>query len=122
MSVRVLLADDTEELRVVLRRLLTRDAAIEIVAESGDGPSTVALARALRPDVVVLDLSMPGADGLTVLTQLKDDPCCAVVVLSGLPREYAEKSCLEQGAYAYVEKGSSIMLLKDAIVAAASGR
>jgi len=62
--VRVLLADDNARFRGVLRRLLERDPDIVVVAEAGDGAEALDLAEDVRPDVVLMDVSMPGLDGL----------------------------------------------------------
>ena len=117
-AVRVVLADDAEDLRRLLVRLLGRDRRITVVGEASDGIAAVRVCRELRPDVLVLDLSMPGSDGLHTLDAVRMDPGTAVVVLSGLPRAQVEAACLERGAAAYLEKGVAADRIVTAVLAA----
>ena len=81
--VRVLLADDNARFRGVLRRLLERDPEIVVVAEAGDGAEALELAEDVRPDVVLMDVSMPGLDGLEATYALKAQlPDVTVLMLS----------------------------------------
>jgi diguanylate cyclase (GGDEF)-like protein/PAS domain S-box-containing protein len=102
---RVLLVDDDASLRTLMRLLLEDD--FEVVGETGDGREAVALARHLRPDVVLLDLALPGIGGLEALPMLRAvAPDSKVVVLSGLdPGAYAD-AARRRGADAYHAKGS----------------
>lgn len=70
MTVRVLLVDDHEMLRAGLASVLGSDAEIELVGEAGDGAAAVAQARRTRPDVVLMDIEMPGVDGITAIASL----------------------------------------------------
>ena len=118
--VRVLVADDADDLRQLVVRLLGRDLRIVVVGQAADSDSALTLSHELDPDVVVLDLSMPGAGGLGVLAVLREtQPRTRVVVLSGLPSHATEAACLNAGAYAYLEKGVGISTLADLIVRAA---
>jgi len=82
--VRVLLCDDTPELRALLRYALEAEGGIEIVGEVGDGDAAVQAAADERPDVVVLDLEMPGPDPAALLTGLRRAaPGAALVTFSG---------------------------------------
>lgn len=69
--IRVLLADDEPMIRAGLRAVLTTDPGIEIVAETGDGREVVELVRRHRPDVAVLDIRMPGTDGITAAAEIR---------------------------------------------------
>ncbi|MFJ9440402.1 response regulator [Kitasatospora sp. NPDC101235] len=69
--IRVLLADDEPMIRAGLRAVLATDPGIEIVAEAGDGREAVELVRRHRPDVAVLDIRMPGADGITAAAEIR---------------------------------------------------
>ena len=71
MSVRVLLADDHQLIREALRSFLEKDATIQVVAETGDGLGVVALARQTHPDVVCMDINMPGMNGIECVRRLK---------------------------------------------------
>lgn len=70
MTVRVLLVDDHEMLRAGLASVLGSDAEIELVGEAGDGAAAVTQARRTRPDVVLMDIEMPGVDGITAIASL----------------------------------------------------
>jgi DNA-binding NarL/FixJ family response regulator len=103
-TARVLLADDHELVRRLLRRAIGAHPGLEIVGEAADGSEAVVLARQLAPDVVVLDLSMPHMDGFEVAGRLRQDlPGCAILVFSDLE---AEREALEAGADRYLEKGA----------------
>jgi DNA-binding NarL/FixJ family response regulator len=80
----VLLCEDSEELRIVMRVSLERDNDIRVIAEAGDGPSAVELASRERPEVIVLDLKVPGMDGHELLQRLRAvTPGAGVVLYSG---------------------------------------
>ncbi|WP_037496188.1 response regulator transcription factor, partial [Solirubrobacter soli] len=103
-TARVLLADDHELVRRLLRRAIGQHPGLEIVGEAADGSEAVVLARQLTPDVVVLDLSMPHMDGFEVAGLLRQDlPGCAILVFSDLE---AEHEALAAGADRYLEKGA----------------
>jgi DNA-binding NarL/FixJ family response regulator len=72
--IRVLLADDQALVRGGFRLILDRDAEIEVLAEAGDGSAAIAQARSLRPDVVLMDVRMPGLDGIEATRRLVADP------------------------------------------------
>lgn|SRR5581483_5037898 len=100
---RVVVIDDEADLRMLMRVMLRADGRFEVVGEAGNGLDGVAAVAALQPDVVVLDLSMPGMDGLTALALIRDAaPDCAVVVCSA--HRDREAQLLAAGADAYVEK------------------
>ncbi|HZP30656.1 MAG TPA: response regulator, partial [Acidimicrobiia bacterium] len=109
---RVLLVDDAASVRALLRATLAESGAFEIVGEAQSGAEAVDLARRLRPDVVVLDLAMPGGDGLTALPEIaRETPGATIVVFSEAIGD--EQAALECGAHAVVHKSDSLdMLLK----------
>jgi len=80
MSARVLIVDDHAPFRALARRLLTADG-FDIVGEAADGASAIDAVRALRPDVVLLDVQLPDVDGFRVAEALTDDPPSPAVVL-----------------------------------------
>lgn len=105
--IRVVICDDVASLRFVLTVVCTLDEDVEVVGEAADGHEALAVAESLRPDVLLLDLSMPQLDGFEVLERLPAvAPDTRVVVLSGLSRDVAEARALELGAAGYVEKGA----------------
>jgi DNA-binding NarL/FixJ family response regulator len=74
MTIRVLLADDQSLLRATFRMLIDSKPDLEVVAEAADGAEAVVLARVHRPDVVVMDIRMPGTDGLAATAEICQDP------------------------------------------------
>lgn len=103
---RVLLVDDVADLRSLVRVALEMSGSFEIVAEAGDGTDGVAQAKLHQPDVVLLDVSMPGMDGMEALPLIRAAaPGASVVMLSGFEQERLGASALERGAAAYLEKG-----------------
>jgi signal transduction histidine kinase len=103
---RVLLVDDQVDERLVLRAMLEASGRFEVVAECRDGAEAVVEAARLQPDLVLLDLEMPGVDGLTALPQLRDAaPGARTVVVSGYPASRYAAEALAQGATSYLEKG-----------------
>ncbi len=108
MTVRVLLADDERLVRAGFRVLLERAADIEVVGEAADGDEAIALTRAHRPDVVLMDVRMPGTDGLTATRRILGDsrlPGVRVVVLTTFE--------LDEYVFAALRAGASGFLLKD---------
>ena len=83
MTVRLLIADDHEVIRAGLRSLLGDVRDVVIVGDAADGDEAIRLARRFRPDVILLDVRMPGVDGLAVLSQLRSElPGGAIVMFS----------------------------------------
>jgi DNA-binding NarL/FixJ family response regulator len=102
---RVLIADDQTLVRGGFRMILTK-AGIEVAGEAADGLEAVTAARRLRPDVVLMDIRMPGIDGLEAARRvLADDPACRVLMLTTFD--------LDQYVYSALAAGASGFLLKD---------
>lgn len=120
--IRVLLADDHTLVRAGIHGLLKGLPGIEVVGETGEGHEALRLAETLQPDVVLLDIGMPGLNGLEVAARLaKLDPAIRVVILSmHLSEEYVLQA-LRAGAAAYLLKGSAVAELEIAIRAVARG-
>jgi len=122
VSIRVLIADDHRVIRVGLRALLGSDPDLEVVGEAGDGPQTVTLAETLAPDVVLLDIGMPGEDGIQVAKRLKGAfPRVRVLFLTMHEDESLVREAIEAGASGYVIKRAEESEILDAIHAAYRG-
>lgn len=116
--IRIVLADDAEDLRHLLRMVLERDGRLQVVGEAGDGETALDVIRSTDPDLVVLDLAMPVLDGFGVLGRLRDeDPSLPVVViLSGFTSGESAEQVLELGATGYLEKGFALADVADRLV------
>jgi len=120
--VRVLVADDHPVVRAGLRALLSAEPGLTVVAEAGSGEETVLMARQHQPDVVLMDLRMPGAGGLTAIRQLSaDQPGVRVVVLTTYDSDADILPAVEAGAAGYLLKDTPRDTLVGAIFAAARG-
>jgi DNA-binding NarL/FixJ family response regulator len=120
--IRVLLADDHETVRQGLKLLLDDQTDMEVVGEAGDGEAAVERAAALKPDVAVLDISMPGANGLWAARGIKArTPATAIVALTRYIDAAYVKELIAAGALGYVLKQSASIELLHAIRAAARG-
>jgi DNA-binding NarL/FixJ family response regulator len=107
--IRVYLCDDVAALRLVVRTVLELDPAIDVVGEAGDGKTALEEVSRLRPDVLVLDLSLPELDGLEILEALEArSPQTRVVVFSGYPKTQLGAAAAERGARRYVETGADV--------------
>jgi DNA-binding NarL/FixJ family response regulator len=105
----VYLCDDVAAMRLLLRAVLEAYDDVEIVGEAGDGRTALDDVRRLRPDVLVLDISLPELDGLEVLEELAvSAPETRVVVFSGFSADQLEAAVLARGAQCYIEKGADI--------------
>jgi DNA-binding NarL/FixJ family response regulator len=102
---KVLIADDHKLIVQSIRRALEEDGGFEIVAEASAGSQVMPLVSQLRPDLVLLDLRMPGLDGLMCLDQIKKRfPDTKVVIISAGTDEKVIQSALKRGASAYIVK------------------
>ncbi|WP_293765855.1 response regulator transcription factor [uncultured Aquitalea sp.] len=120
--IRILLVDDHTLFRSGIRALLARQPGFEIVAEAADGAEGVKLARQHQPDVVLLDLNMPGISGVEAITlMLQDQPGLAVVMLTVSEDAEDLTAALKAGARGYLLKNIDADFLKQAVVRAAAG-
>ena len=121
-KLRVFLADDHPVVLAGMRALGAGDPALEVVGEARDGRTALRMALELRPDVAVLDLSMPGMNGVDVARQLRADcPQCRVLALTVHEDGAYLRQLLEIGAVGYVLKRSAAEELLRAIHAVAAG-
>ncbi|MEU4198760.1 response regulator transcription factor [Streptomyces sp. NPDC045456] len=113
---RVLLADDEHLIRGALAALLALEDDLQVVAEAASGPEALAMALAQRPDIAVLDLQMPGMDGVAVATSLRTRlPGCRTMIVTSHGRPGHLKRALEAGVKGFVPKTVSAQRLAEVI-------
>ncbi len=121
-SIRVLIADDHLIVREGLRLILETEEGLELAGEAADGAEAVRLAGELQPDVVLMDLRMPGMDGLTAIEHLRrQHPQVAVVILTTFNEDELMVRGLRAGARGYLLKDTDRATLFNTIRAAARG-
>ena len=119
----VLLADDHTLIRAGLRMVVEAQPDLSVIAEAGDGREAVAMAQALKPDVVVMDIGMPSLNGIEAARQIRETlPGTQIVMLSMHSDEGYVLRALKAGAKAYLLKDSAEADLARAIHAAAAGK
>jgi len=122
MPIRILIADDHAIVRSGLRALLSSDPGLEIVGEAGDGVETLRLAETLRPDTVLLDITMPPENGIKIAKQLKEKhPEIKVLILTMHEEEGLLQEALDAGAAGYVIKRAEESEIIQAIHSASQG-
>ncbi|MEI7059029.1 response regulator transcription factor [Nocardioides sp. CCNWLW239] len=119
--IRVLLADDHAAIRAGLRMLLATAGDIEVVGEAADGATAVANARALRPDVVLMDVRMPGTDGVAATRQVVEEGLADVLVLTTFDLDEYVFGALRAGAAGFLLKSAEADDLVDAVRHVAAG-
>ena len=116
------MADDHAVVRAGLRAEMERDGEISVVGEACDGEETLRQVEELRPEVVVLDMMLPGLNGLEVARRLREtQPGVRVLVLSGYDDEELVRGALQAGAVGYVLKEEPLEAIVAAVRAAAGG-
>lgn len=114
--IRVLLAEDQAMVRGALAALLSREKDIEIIAEVGRGDMVVEAARVARPDVALLDIEMPGGDGLAAAQALRAMlPSCRVVILTTFGRSGYLRRAMDSGAVGFLLKDAPASELASAL-------
>jgi DNA-binding NarL/FixJ family response regulator len=124
MTIRVLLADDQALLRATFRILIDSRADMEVVAEATDGEEALELARTHRPDIVLMDIRMPGADGLAATTAICADPdlsATRVLILTTFEIDAYVAQALRAGASGFLGKDVTADVLLDGIRTVAAG-
>lgn len=120
--IRVLLADDENMIRSALVALLRLEDDLEVVAEAASGDEALAMARLHRPDVAVLDLQLPGRDGITIAETLRDElPHCASIIVTSHGRPGHLKRALGAGIRGFLPKSANARILSDVIRTANRG-
>lgn len=121
-KIKVLLADDHRLLRAGLKLLLMRKPDIVVVGEAADGEQTMQLFEQLRPDILLLDLSMPNMNGIECLKEIRSRyPEAKVIVLTMHEEEDYLQRAMQAGAHAYVHKSAADTDLYKAIEAVQAG-
>jgi DNA-binding NarL/FixJ family response regulator len=116
-AIRVLIADDHRLFVQALEAILAEDERIEVVGSARTGEEAVGLALSLRPDVILMDIAMPGLDGVEATKRIrKKDPAACVLMLTGSNSRSDVARSREAGAAAYVTKDRIASQLLDAIV------
>jgi DNA-binding NarL/FixJ family response regulator len=122
MSIRLLLVDDEDLVRFGLRTILDLTDDIDVVGEASDGAQAVSAARALRPEVVLMDIRMPRVDGLAATRQILDQPDPPkVVILTTFHLDEYVYSALQAGASGFLLKDTPPRQIVTAIRAVAAG-
>ncbi len=105
----IVVVDDAVEVRTLVRTRLTLSREFEVVGEGASGLEAIELAERMQPDVLLLDVSMPGMDGLEALPRVRAvSPSTQVVMYSGFAEEGLSDRCRALGATAFVEKSNSL--------------
>jgi two-component system chemotaxis response regulator CheY len=113
---RVLIVDDNEVVRRTLRGVVRQDQTLEFIGEASDGGAALEAVRSLKPDIVCLDVQMPGLDGLAVLQQIRETSKeTRVVIVSGHPTGDVVAKALELGAAGFVVKPFNARKVLDTI-------
>ena len=122
MTIRVLLAEDQTMVRGALAALLSLEEDVEIVAEASRGDEVVPTALDALPDVALLDIEMPGGDGLAAAAALKESlPSCRVIMLTTFGRAGYLRRAMESGAVGFLLKDAPASELATAIRRAMNG-
>lgn len=123
MTIRILLVDDHAVVRKGLRTFLSYDPDLEVVGEAADGAEALSLTRELMPDVVVMDLLMPGMDGITATAAIRRElPETEVLALTSVLEDASVVGAVRAGAIGYLLKDTQAEALCQAIKAAAAGQ
>jgi len=121
-AIRVLVVDDHAVVREGIRSVLERQPGFEVVGEAGDGASALKLARSITPDVVVLDVSMPGGSGLRTAAELRTEvPEARVLILSMYDNAEYVMEAVRAGASGYLLKDSAATELRKAVTSVHEG-
>jgi len=123
MTIKVLIADDHEVVREGIKRILDEDSQVEIVGQVSDGRTLLSEIPKLKPDVIVMDITMPDMNGIEATRRIERDyPKVKVLGLSMHSNRRHIKEMFEAGAHGYLIKNSSLQELRDAVHAVVQGQ
>lgn len=123
MTVRIVIADDHHVVREALHLLLDLDPDLEVVGDAADGAEAVRLARELHPDLVLMDLVMPGIDGIAATATIRREmPSTEVLALTSVLDDASIAGAIKAGAIGYLLKDTHAAALGPAVKAAAHGQ
>jgi DNA-binding NarL/FixJ family response regulator len=115
-SIRVFIADDSQIVQVRLVALLGELAGVEVIGQAGTVPVAIAGIRRLQPDVVLLDIHMPGGSGIDVLQSIKQGPLAPVVImLTNYPYPAYRERCMRLGADFFFDKSTEFDLVPNVL-------
>jgi DNA-binding NarL/FixJ family response regulator len=121
--VRVFLCDDVSSFRRLMRFALEDEGDIEVVGEAADGEACVASIAEARPDVLLLDVSMPRMDGLAAIPLIRERaPYTAIVVFSGFSEDRVGEEAVAKGAARYLRKGADLEEIRAVVMELAAQR
>ena len=121
--IQLLIVDDHTIVRQSLRAYLALDSDLHVVGEAGSGEEAINLCKQLRPDVVLMDLLMPGIGGVSATQTIRrENPDCEVVALTSVLDEVAVVSAVKAGAIGYILKTTDLEGLRQVVKAAAAGQ
>lgn len=114
--IRLLLVDDHNLFRWALAGVLASQNGFQVVGEARDGLEAIEKARALRPDLILMDLSMPRCDGLCATRQIRQElPATTILILTAWPRDVRMAQALADGAQGYLEKDADVSQMLEAL-------
>jgi len=121
--IRVLIADDHQLIRQGLKQVLELENDIEVIAQACNGEEAIQLAREFNPDVILMDINMPGTNGLQAIKQIKEEKISSRIIVLTIheDREYLFKT-IQMGAVGYVLKDAETTVLVEAIRSVHSGQ
>lgn len=121
-QIRVVVCDDAAAFRALMRYALEDDPAFRVVGEAADGQAGVEVVEQLRPDMVLLDLSMPRLGGMDAIAAMRAaSPASRIVAFSGHAADDMAPAALERGAHAYLEKAADLDAIVRALLDVARG-
>ena len=113
-KLKVFIADDSDFIRERLPEMLSELSGVEVIGQAEDGIEAVKSIRTLNPDVVILDIRMPGKSGIEVLKEVKKHkPSTVIIIFTNYPYPQYKKKCLEAGADFFLDKSVDFDKLTD---------